>query len=194
MKKNNVRTLRLRKGWSLERLSEVSGLPLTTLHRIETGQPVDKYRKPLAAALGCDPDALDAPAFDTPTVPIVGVIAFKSYVKMLPEKDWEPTEYFAGLPDKARAIRVGASHLKPDFSINTVLYYNGAKPVSEKLFLDRQCLAQIPVKDKRKPDHLLCWISQGPKPGLYTLTPYSGDPFFEQPILKAYPILYARQG
>lgn len=194
MKRNNVRTLRLRKVWSLEKLSEVSGVPLTTLHRIETGQPIDKYRKPLSAALGCPPEELDAPEFDSATVPIVGLITFKSYVKMLPEKYWEPTEHFEGLPGKPHAIRVAASHLKPDFSINTVLYYNGAKPVSDKLFLDRQCLVQIPVKDKRKPSHLLCWVSKGSKPGLYMLTPYSGDIMYDQPILKAYPILYARQG
>jgi transcriptional regulator with XRE-family HTH domain len=193
MKKNNVQTIRLRKGMTMEKLSLVSGIPITTLHRIENGQPVDKYRKKLAAALGCYEDELDAPEFDAPSVPIVGVIKFKSYVKMLPEKEWEPTEYFEGLPEKTRAIRVGASHLKPDFSINTVLYYDASKPAPEKLFMERQCLVQLP-KSKRVPDYLLCWVSRGSKAGVYTLTPYSGDPLFDQPILKAYRIIHARQG
>ena len=193
MKKNNVQALRLRKRMTMEMLSLVSGIPVTTLHRIENGQPVDKYRKRLATALTCDPQELDAPEFDSPSLPIVGIIKFKSYVKMLAEKEWEQTERFDGLPEKARAIRIGASHLKPDFSINTVLYYDAAKPSPEKLFMERQCLVQIPAS-KRTPDHLLCWVSRGSKAGLYTLTPYAGETLFDQPILKAYRILYARQG
>ena len=42
MKKNNVQALRLRKRMTMEMLSLVSGIPVTTLHRIENGQPVDK--------------------------------------------------------------------------------------------------------------------------------------------------------
>lgn len=193
MKKNNVQAIRLRKRMTLETLSLVSGIPLTTLHRIENGQPVDKYRKKLAAALGCDPAELDAPEFDAPSVPIVGVIKFKSYVKMLPEKEWEPTERFEGLPDKTRAFRVGASHLKPVFSINTVFYYDAAKASPEKLFMDKQCLVQLPPS-KRIPDYLLCWVSRGSKPGLYTLTPYAGETLFDQPILKAYRIIHSIPG
>jgi transcriptional regulator with XRE-family HTH domain len=193
MKKNNVQIIRLRKGMTMEKLSLVSGIPITTLHRIENGQPVEKYRKKLAAALTCDPAELDAPEFDARSVPVVGVIKFKSYVKMLPEKEWEPTEHFDGLPEKARAIRVGGSHLKPDFSINTVLYYDASKAAPEKLFLERQCLVQLPPS-KRTPDYVLWWVSRGSKPGVYTLTPYAGDTLYDQPILKAYRIIHSRQG
>ena len=193
MKKNNVRTIRQRKGMSLERLSDTSGIALTTLHRIENGQSVEKYRTKLATALRCDPKELDAPAFEAPSIPIVAEIRFKSYIKMLPEKDWKSTEYFEGLPAGARAIRVAAGHLRPHFPIDTVLYYDPAKPVSEKFFLERQCMVEIPVK-KKTPNILLCWVSRGSDKGVYMLTPYGGEPLFDEPILKAYPILYSRQG
>jgi len=178
---------------SLERLVETSGIPLTTLHRIENGQPVEKYRARLAAALRCDPKELDTHEFDAPSVPITAEIKFKSYIKMLPESDWMPTEYFEGLPKSSRAIRVASGHLKPHFPIDTVFYYDPAKPASEKLFLERQCMVEIPVK-KKAPNLLLCWVSRGAKPGVYMLTPYAGESLFDQKIVKAYPILYSRQG
>lgn len=178
---------------SMERLEETSGIPLTTLHRIENGQPVDKYRARLAAALRCDPEELDAPAFDAPSVPIVAEIKFKSYVKMLPEKEWMPTEYFEGLPESSRAIRVAGGHLKPHYPIDTVFYYDPTKPATEKLFLERQCLVEIAVT-KKAPNLMLCWVSRGAKSGEYMLTPHLGEPIFDAKIVKAYPILYSRQG
>lgn len=193
MKKNNVRAIRQRKRMSLERLVEASGIPLTTLHRIENGQPVDKYRSKLAAALRCDPDELDTPEFDAPSVPIAAEIKFKSYIKLLPEKEWLPTEYFEGLPKKSRAIRVAGGHLKPHFPIDTVFYYDPTKPATEKLFLERQCMVEIPEK-KKMPNLMLCWVSRGSKPGVYMLTPYAGEPIFDTQIVKAFPILYSRQG
>ncbi|RJQ30568.1 MAG: XRE family transcriptional regulator [Peptococcaceae bacterium] len=55
-----VRKERLKKGWTMKKLSEKAGIPYTTLSALETGKayPWPKHKKALAKALQVKTDRL----------------------------------------------------------------------------------------------------------------------------------------
>lgn len=69
-----VKTLRLSKNWSQEQLSEISGLSLRTIQRIENGSNISiESLKVLAMALGVDPSELMIQEKQKPTTPIEAI-------------------------------------------------------------------------------------------------------------------------
>lgn len=78
---NMVKTLRLSRNWSQEQLSEVSGLSLRTIQRIENGSNISlESIKVLATAFGIDPNELMIRENQQPTSPIEVVITcFKEF-------------------------------------------------------------------------------------------------------------------
>jgi transcriptional regulator with XRE-family HTH domain len=192
MKTNNVKFIRLRRNITIDKMVEITGIPKTTLHRIEndgSDKVLDKYRKVLAAALKCHPSELDSQEVSE-GVSIVGEIKFKCYVKMLPKEKWKEAEFVEGLPDSAQAVRVVGTHLVPYHGRNDILYFDGKPEKNPNLFTDKQCLVQID-----KGNLLIAWVSQGSKLGHYLLHHY-GSPqvMIDQKILKAHPILHIKRG
>ncbi len=78
---NKVKTLRLNKGWSQEQLSEVSGLSIRTIQRIENENTISmESLKVLAKALDVDTNELLIKEKQNPTTPIdVIKICFMEY-------------------------------------------------------------------------------------------------------------------
>lgn len=73
--KDKVRSLRLGKSWSQERLSEVSGLSLRTIQRIENGSSISMDSlKELAKALGVEPVELMIVEKEQPATPVDAVV------------------------------------------------------------------------------------------------------------------------
>ncbi len=71
---NKVKSLRLGKNWSQEQLSEVSGLSLRTIQRIENGSNISlESLKVLATALNVEPNELLIQEVQQPTTPIEAV-------------------------------------------------------------------------------------------------------------------------
>lgn len=69
-----VKTLRLSKNWSQEQLSEISGLSLRTIQRIENGSNISiESLKVLAMSLGVDPSELMIQEKQKPTTPIEAI-------------------------------------------------------------------------------------------------------------------------
>jgi DNA-binding Xre family transcriptional regulator len=192
MKTNNVKFIRLRRNITIDKLVEVTGIPKTTLHRIENGgstKVLDKYRDSLATALGCTPKDLDTREM-AQGVPVVGEVKFKSYVKMLPKEKWRETESVKALPDTVQAIRVVGNHLAPAHGRNDILYFDSTPSNNPNAFLDRQCLVQIP-----KGNLMIAWVTAGSKPDHYFLHQYgSTQVMTDQQILNAHPILHVQRG
>lgn len=68
---NKVKSLRLSKNWSQEQFSEVSGLSLRTIQRVENGNNISlESIKVLAAALGIDPNELMLQEKQHPVTPL----------------------------------------------------------------------------------------------------------------------------
>lgn len=68
---HKVKSLRLRKNWSQEQLSERCGLSLRTIQRIENGNNVSlESLKVLAMAFGVDPSELMVQEKQNPTTPV----------------------------------------------------------------------------------------------------------------------------
>ena len=186
---NSLRYMRVRRSMSIETLSEITGIPLTTLHRLETGQPIGDYLLPLSTALKCDPREIMTQIEEVPTVPIIGLIKNQSYVKMLPKKEWRKAVRVEGLGTGVQAVRVVGEALKPHHGRNDVLYFHGEPEKNPKFFLERECLVDLP-EGKR----LLCWLSAGGKKGYYTLYPYAAmKPIFDQPLQNVYPVLHVKR-
>ncbi len=71
---NKVKNLRLNKGWSQEQLSEVSGLSLRTIQRIENGITISiESLNVLAKALDVDHNELIIQEKQQPTTPIEAI-------------------------------------------------------------------------------------------------------------------------
>ena len=83
MTTNNIAYLRRRRNITQKRLADMIGIPASTLNRIETGETegFEKYRTLLAKALGCKPEALDAPELELPSTPITGFVKYKTFIK-----------------------------------------------------------------------------------------------------------------
>ena len=189
---NNIAFLRRRRNLTIPRLSEMTDIPIATLHRIESGGnlKIEKYRKIIADALNCAPEDLDRIDLEKLTVPIIGESKFKSYVKLLPKEQWRGADLVEGLPETAQAVRIIGTHLVPYHGKNDILYFDGTPEKKEKLLLEKQCFVQID-----KGNHLIAWVSKGSREGHYILAPY-GTPqlLIDQKILKAHPILFVKRG
>ncbi|MEQ1788809.1 MAG: helix-turn-helix transcriptional regulator [Rickettsiales bacterium] len=192
MKTNNIAFLRRRRNLTIPRLSEMTDIPLATLHRIESGGnlKIEKYRKILADALNCAPEDLDRIDLEKITVPIIGESKFKSYVKLLPKEQWRGADLVEGLPETAQAVRIVGTHLVPYHGKNDILYFDGNPEKKDKLFLEKQCFVQID-----KGNHLIAWVSKGSRDGHYILAPYGTTQLLiDQKIIKAHPILFVKRG
>lgn len=192
MKTNNVKSIRLRRNITIDRLVEITGIPKTTLHRIENDgseKILNKYRDVLATALKCAPTDLDAPEIGE-GVPVVGEIKFKCYVKMLPKSKWKEVDFVKSLPETAQALRIVGNHLAPAHGRNDILYFDSKPEENPSLFLDKQCLVQIP-----KGNLMIAWVTSGSKPGHYFLHQYgSTQVLTDQKIVQAHPILHVQRG
>ena len=167
----------------------MTDIPISTISRIESGEiaSFEKHRLKLAAALGCSPDDLDADDYDVATVPVVGIVKWKCFVKDLPEKDREAVPLIAGLPPTSKAIRIRGTHLVPYFGNGELLYYDGIPQTNDRLFLDRRCLVEQDTK--RRGEKLICWVTPGSKPGHYILHPYGGAVIMDAKLKAVHPIL-----
>lgn len=78
---NKVKSLRLSKNWSQEKLSEVSGLSLRTIQRIENGSNISlESLKVLAKALNVEPNDFVIQEKQQPNTPIEAVkTGFKEF-------------------------------------------------------------------------------------------------------------------
>lgn len=81
---NKVKGLRLSKNWSQEQLSEICGLSLRTIQRIENGSSVSfESLKVLAMALEIEPSELMTQEKQNPTTPIevikIGFMEFANF-------------------------------------------------------------------------------------------------------------------
>jgi len=192
MKTNNVKSIRLRRNLTIDRLVEITGIPKTTLHRIENGgsqKILDKYRDVLATALKCAPADLDAQEIGE-GVPVVGEVKFKSYVKMLPKSKWKEVEHVKGLPDTTQAVRIVGNHLAPAHGRNDILYFDSEPETNPSLFVEKQCIVQI-----AKGNIMIAWITYGSKPETYFLHQYgSTQVLTEQKVVKVHPILHVQRG
>ena len=192
MKTNNVRFIRLRRNITMHRLMEITDIPKTTLHRIENGgsdKVLEKYRNILAVALSCAPEELDSPDVDE-GVPVVGEVKFKCYVKMLPKENWKEVNFVKGLPETAQAIRIIGNHLAPAHGKNDILYFDSKPETNPSLFLEKQCLVQIP-----KGNRMIAWVTAGSKPEHYFLHQYgSTQVLTDQKITQIHPILHVQRG
>jgi transcriptional regulator with XRE-family HTH domain len=192
MKTNNVKFIRLRRNITIDRLVEVTGIPKTTLHRIENDgseKVLNKYRDVLATALNCAPADLDATQMEE-GIPVVGEVKFKSYVKMLPQAKWKEAEYVKGLPETAQAVRIVGNHLAPAHGRNDILYFDSEPETNPSLFIEKQCLVQIP-----KGNLMIAWVTAGSKPDHFFLHQYgSTQVLTDQKIVKAHPILHVQRG
>ena len=191
-KTNNIAFFRRRRNLTINRLVEITGIPLSTLQRIESGGTlkIEKYRKILAKALNCKEEDLDSVDLDLPVVPIIGEVKHKSYVKIFPKDKWQEIDFVEGLPATAQAVRIAGTQLVPYHGRNDILYFDGRPEKKEKLFLDKKCLVQL-----AKGNHLICWVSKGAKAGDYTLSPYgTTQVLLNQKITVAHPILHTKSG
>ena len=191
-KTNNIAFLRRRRNLTIPRLSEMTEIPVATLHRIEAGGnlKIEKYRKILAKALNCEPEDLDSIDLDMPVIPIIVLVKHKSYVKLLPEDERPETDFVEGLPPNAQAVRIAGTQLVPYHGRNDILYFDGKPEKKEKLFLEKQCFVEL-----AKGNHLIVWVSKGSKDGHYILSPYgTTQVMLDQKIAKAHPILHVKRG
>jgi transcriptional regulator with XRE-family HTH domain len=191
-KTNNIAFFRRRRNLTIERLSEMTDIPVATLHRIEAGGnlKIEKYRKILAKALNCEQEKLDSIDLDMPVIPIIGLVKHKSYVKLLPKDQQPETDFVEGLPESAQAVRIAGTQLVPYHGRNDILYFDGKAEKKEKLFLEKQCFVQL-----AKGNHLIVWVSKGSKDGHYILSPYgTTQVMLDQKIVKAHPILHVKRG
>lgn len=183
---NGLRYMRLRRGMSINTLSEVSGIPTTTIYRLETGQPISKeYLLTLSAALKCNPREISAPRKEIPTVPIIGLIKNKSAVTLLPKSRWGQAVRLEGMGEGTQAVRVVGDAVRTHHGRNTLLYFH-EKPEKNPARLEGEYLVEL-TNEKL----LLCQAAPGSKKGLHSLYPYAAmAPMFEQQVAKAYPILH----
>lgn len=183
---NSLRYMRLRRGMSINALSERSGIPTTNIHRMEHGQPISKEdRLTLSTALNCNPREIEAPRKEIATVPIVGLIKNRSLVTFLPEEKWGEAVRLEGMGEGTQAVRVVGDAVRTHHSRKTLLYFH-EKPVRNPARLQGEYIVELP-KGKR----LLCQVEQGSKKGFHTLYPYAAmAPMFEQEVAKAYRILH----
>lgn len=179
---------------SQRRLAEMIDIPYSTLCRIESGEiaSFEKYRMKLAAALGCKPEDLDADDVDFPTVPVIGIVKWKHFVKDLPQKDWEPIELISGLPSSTRAIKIKGGHLITSHSNGDVLYFDSIPQENERLFLERECVVELDTK--KRGDKLICWLSSGSKKGHYMLHPPGAPVVVDAKVKAVFPVLYVKRG
>lgn len=191
-KSNNIAFFRRRRNLTIPRLSEMTDIPVATLHRIEAGGnlKIEKYRKKLAAALNCAPEDLDSIDLDMPVIPIIGLVKHKSFVKLLPKDQWPDTDLVEGLPESAQAVRIAGTQLVPYHGRNDILYFDGKPEKKDKLFLEKQCFVRL-----AKGNHLIAWVSKGSKDGHYILSPYgTTQVMLDQKIAAAHPILHVKRG
>lgn len=192
-KTNNIAFFRRRRNLTIARLSEITGIPVSTLQRIESGGTlkIEKYRKVLAKALNCKAEDLDSVDLDLPVIAVIGESKHKSYVKMLPKDKWKEIDFVEGLPSSAQAVRIAGSQLVPYHGRNDILYFDGKQEKKEKLFIDKKCLVHLAGGS-----WLICWVvSKGTKDGLYTLSPYGTTQVLaDQKIIAAHPILHTKSG
>ncbi len=179
---------------SQRRLAEMIDIPYSTLCRIESGEiaTFEKYRIKLAAALGCSPDDLDADGVDFPTVPIVGIVKWKHFVKDLPQKEWEPVELISGLPPTSKALKIKGNHLIPSHGNGDILYFDSEPQSNARLFLERECVVELDTK--KRGDKLICWPTQGSKKGHYLLHSPGSAVALDAKVKAVYPILHVKRG
>ncbi len=170
----------------------MTGIPVATLHRIESGGnlKIEKYRKIIAKALNCKPEDLDSVDLDMPTVPVIGESKFKSYVKLLPEDKRWGIDFVEGLPSSAQAVRIVGTQLVPYHGKNDILYFDGKPEKKEKLFLDKKCFVQL-----AKGNYLIAWVARSSQEGHYNLSPYgTTQVMVDQKVAKVHPILHTKSG
>ncbi|MBX9725739.1 MAG: helix-turn-helix domain-containing protein [Rickettsiales bacterium] len=193
MTTNNIAYLRRRRNVTQKRLADMIGIPASTLNRIETGETegFEKYRALLAKALGCKPEALDAPELELPSTPITGFVKYKTFIKEIPEKQRETVDAISGLPDTAEALKIKTSDLVPYHGSNDLLYFDGVPQANERLFIDRECI--LTLDTKKRGERLLAWVSKGSKEGHYILHPQGGTLMMDVKILAAHPVLHIKR-
>lgn len=189
MAKNNIAFFRRRRNFSQTRLSEMTDIPVSIISRIESGETAkfEKHRIKLAAALSVNPDDLDGDEVDTTTVPIVGFIKNKYYVKDAPAGEEDEVALMPGLPQTSKALRIRTTDLTPYYFLNDILYFDGVPQTNDKLFLDRRCMVEQDTKQRG--NKLICWVTAGSKPGRYMLHPYGGAVIIDAKLIAAHPIL-----
>lgn len=194
MDANNIAPLRRLRNLSQRRLAEMIDVPYSTLCRIESGEiaSFEKYRLKLAAALGCKPEDLDADELSMPTVPIIGIVKWKHFVKDLPQKEWEPVEMIRGLPPTAKAVKIKGSHLITSHSNGDILYFDSVPQENARLFLERECVVELDTK--KRGDKLICWISPGSKKGHYMLHPPGAPVVLDAKVKAVFPVLHVKRG
>lgn len=187
---NRLAYMRVRRGMSIGMLSQLTGYPTTTLHRLEQGQPIDdRYMAKLCEVLKCKPDELREPIEEAPALYIVGLIKTKSFVTLLPKKEWRETQGVEGMSKEMKVLRVVGDVLKPHHGKNNLLYYHEQPEKNSKMFVERECLVELP--DGKS---ILCWVSPGSKKGCYTLYPYASmSVMYDQAVQAAYPILHVER-
>lgn len=168
-------------------------IPASTLNRIETGETegFEKYRVVLAKALGCAPEALDAPGLELSSTPITCFIKYKTFIKEVSEKQREGVEPISGLPVTTEALKIKTSDLIPYHGANDLLYFDSVPQANERLFIDRECV--ITLDTKKRGERLLAWVSKGSKEGHYIIHPQGGTLMVDAKILAAHPILHIKR-
>lgn len=113
---SQIRKFRLKAGWTLERLSEVSGVEPGTIHALENRDSSrSKYFTALARAFGMSVEQLADPKLE-PDFVIVGRDGSRTIVEvkepqqpyMWPFKDLKPYQWALLTPEEQRHIENGA--------------------------------------------------------------------------------------
>lgn len=193
MAPNNIAFLRRRRNFSQTRLSEMTDIPVYTLSRIESGETesFEKHRLKIAAALGCAPEDLDADELKMPTVPVTGIVKYKSFVKATRQDEYPPVESFPGLPPTAQAIMIKGTHLMHYHGNGDLLYVDGKPEANEQLFLGRECMVELDTK--KRGEKLIAWVSKSSKNGHFTLHPHNSPMMIDVKIRAAHPVLHVKR-
>lgn len=186
--KTRVRELRKARGWTLETLSEKSGVSTSQISNIERGQKgwsVDSLFA-IATALDTTVDKLFDMAGAWQEVPIFGVIkgdggAVSKCERGKAKKRAKVPAAFGEL----LAIRVLGSGLYPRYNDGDLIFC--AKQSQEAdACVGRECLVTL-----EHGEQLLRFVSEGTKPKHYNLTIHNHPAMFDEQILFCHPVVHA---
>lgn len=172
----------------------MTGIPLSTLSRIESGETekFDKYRDILAKALKCSPEDIDGDTDSLPTVPVVGHIKYKTFVKDADPKKYAEVERLSGLPETAQAVEIITTDLVGYHGIYDLLYFDSIPQENERLFLDKECIVHLDTK--KRGERLLAWVTKGSKSKHYHLYIHGAAIMTDVKIHAAFPVLNIKRG
>lgn len=190
--RNNIRTLRKARGWSLAKLAELADTSPQQLDRLEKGERrlhKDMIFK-LAEALHCSTAEL-IDDLEVETIPLVGYVGAGAVVNAIDDnikgQGLEPLPMpilkRTDIPaNEILAVRVKGDSMLPVISDGWTIYYRTKHCIED-------CLRALCVVKVRDGSEYVKVLTKGSKPGLFTLTSYNASPIEDVELEWAYKII-----